>query len=395
MKRECTIIPMGPFHPALAEPEFFKLSVKGEKIIDVEIRIGYNHRGIEKLAEGLTYNQCILLVERVCGICSNIHPLCFAQAVEEIAGVEVPDRAKYIRTIIAELERIHSHLLWLGLAGHIIGFDTLLMWAWKYRELVLDIFEAVTGNRQSYAMNAIGGVRRDLKKEHISKILKTMDEAERVTKRFIKAISGDPVTLSRLKGVGVLSNEDAKKYCVVGPVARASGLKIDIRKDYPYAAYDEMDFDIPVRRDGDALAKTEVRLEELLQSIRIIRQAVDALPNGDIKCEVKEMPEGEGLSRGEAPRGEDLHYVVSNGSNMPERVKIRAPTFMNLPSIKPQLIGNTIADALIIIGAIDPCFCCTDRLTIVDVKENREKIMSSDELLRHSRKKPSSDHRGS
>jgi NADH-quinone oxidoreductase subunit D len=380
-----TVIPIGPFHPALKESEFFKLYVDGEEVVDVDIRIGYQHRGIEKLSEGMTYEQATFLVERICGICSNIHPLCFVQAVEDIAQIEVPDRARYIRTIIAEFERLHSHLLWLGIAGHLIGFDTLLMWGWKYREPVLDVFEMVCGNRQSYAMNAVGGMRKDIKPEHVPKMLETAGEAGKQVKKVIDMVMGDRVARSRLEGVGVLSKEDAIKYCTVGPTARGSGLKIDTRKDYPYAAYDELSFDIPVRTEGDVMAKTVVRLEEMLQSVSIIEQAIDALPRGEIRVEFKDVPSGEGIGMGEAPRGEDIHYVKSNGTNMPERVKVRPPTFVNLPSLKPMLVGDTLADAIITIGSIDPCFCCTERVTVVDKERDTSKSLTGRELIKLSR----------
>jgi NADH-quinone oxidoreductase subunit D len=380
------VIPIGPYHPALKEPEFFKLYTKGEEVMDVDIRIGYNHRGIEKLSESMTFEQVTFLVERICGICSNVHPLCFVQAVEDIAQIEVPDRARYIRTIIAELERIHSHLLWVGVAGHLIGFDTLLMWSWKWREPILDIFEIVCGNRQNYAMMAVGGVRRDIKPEHVPLILRTMKETKRNARKLIDMVMEDRVTRARLEGVGILTKEDARRYCTTGPTARGSGLQIDVRKDHPYAAYKELSFEVPVRSEGDVMAKTVVRLQELLQSVEIVEQAVSSLPGGDIRAEFKEVPPGEGIGQVEAPRGEDIHYVKSNGTNMPERHKVRSPSYVNIPSLKPQLIGYTIADAPIIVGSIDPCFSCTDRVSVVDVESREERILTEEEFIELSRK---------
>ncbi|MHC1564190.1 MAG: hydrogenase large subunit [Candidatus Hecatellaceae archaeon] len=387
MPKEGVLIPIGPYHPAIKEPEFFKLIVEGENVVDADIRIGYNHRGIEYLAQRMTYHQVTFLVERICGICSNIHPLCYVQAVESILNLRPPERALYIRSIIEELERIHSHLLWLGVGGHVIGFDTLLMWTWKLREYVLDVFEEITGNRQSYAMMKIGGVRRDIRAEHRQKILKVMDEVERGVKQIAAMLLEDPVSRARLEGVGVLTKEEAGNYCVVGPTARASGLPIDVRKDFPHAAYSMLSFEVPVRTEGDVLAKTIVRIEEMLQSAEIVRQAVDAMPGGDIEVEFKEMVPGEGVGVAEAPRGEDFHYVVSDGTNYPKRHKVRAPTYMNLPSLKPQLIGYSLADAPIIIASIDPCLCCTDRLSVVDRREGRRKAYSWDELVYLSRRK--------
>ncbi|MEM2282071.1 MAG: nickel-dependent hydrogenase large subunit [Candidatus Hadarchaeales archaeon] len=380
------VIPIGPFHPALKEPEFFKLYVKGEQVVGVDIRIGWVHRGIEKLSEGLTFEQIPFLVERICGICSNVHPLCYVQAVEDIAQIEVPDRARYIRVIIAELERIHSHLLWLGVAGHLIGFDTLLMWAWKYREPVLDLFELMTGNRQNYAMQAVGGVRYDIKPEHVPKILEVLKTVEKETKKAVGMVEGDPVTKKRLEGIGLLTTEQARDFCVVGPTARGSGLKIDVRRDDPYAAYGELSFDVPVYTSGDNLARVLVRMDELLQSVELVRQALDGLPRGEIRAEFKEVPPGEGIGRAEAPRGEDIHYVKTDGRNTPFRHKIRAPTYANLPALSVMLPNYTLADAVITLGSIDPCFSCTERVAVVDVRTGKKRHLSEEELVEISRK---------
>ncbi|KYH38463.1 MAG: NADH:ubiquinone oxidoreductase, partial [Candidatus Hecatellales archaeon B24] len=312
---------------------------------------------------------------------------CYVQAVESILNLKPPERALYIRSIIEELERIHSHLLWLGVGGHVIGFDTLLMWTWKLREHVLDVFEEITGNRQSYAMMKIGGVRRDIKPEHRQKILKVMGEVKRGVRQIAAMLLEDPVSRARLEGVGVLTREEARNYCVVGPTARASGLPIDIRKDFPHAAYSMLSFDVPVRTEGDVLAKTIVRIEEMLQSAEIVIQAVDAMPGGDIEAEFKEMVPGEGVGVAEAPRGEDFHYVVSDGTNYPKRHKVRAPTYVNLPSLKPQLVGCSLADASIIIASIDPCLCCTDRVAVVDRRKGGRKAYGWDELVYLSRRK--------
>ncbi|MEM2843082.1 MAG: nickel-dependent hydrogenase large subunit [Candidatus Bathyarchaeia archaeon] len=380
-----TVIPIGPYHPALKEGELFKLIAEGEEIVDVKIRIGYNHRGIEKLAEKLTYDQTVFLVERICGICSNIHPLCFVQAVEDIANIEVPDRARFIRVIIAEMERIHSHLLWFGVAGHILGFDTLLMWAWKARELILDRFEEITGNRQHYAMNVIGGVRKDLTIEEASKLSKSLKELKKLTNSLIDMIASDSMTLARLKGIGILTKHDARNFCGVGPIARASGLNIDVRKDNPYAAYKNVSFNIPVFTEGDVWAKAYVRLLETLESISIIEQALGSMPSGAIKADKPEIPVGEGIGLGEAPRGEDIHYLITSEDGKPWRLKVRSPTVVNAPSLTKMLPGYTLADAVIIIGGIDPCFCCNDR--IITINRKNEEIVDYKKLLQLCRKK--------
>ena len=356
-------IPIGPQHPALKEPEGFSVALKGEKILGVDIRLGYNHRGIEKAAEERTYIQDIYLIERVCGICSHSHSTCFIQAVEEIAGLAVPPRAQYIRTIIAELERIHSHLLWLGVAGHEIGFDTLLMYSWRDREVVMDILASITGNRVNYGMNTIGGVRRDISPEEKQEILKGLEILEERTKYYIEIATEETTIIKRLSGVGVLSREDVLKLDAVGPTARASGVKRDVRADDPYAAYGELTFNVITDDRCDVYGRTVVRVKELMESYKIIRQALEKLPDGPIAVKApRKIPAGEAISRYEAPRGEDVHYVKSNGTEKPDRVKIRAPTLANVQAVKHMLRDRFLADMPIVVAAIDPCFSCTDRM---------------------------------
>ena len=379
-------IPIGPQHPALKEPEGFSVALKGEKILGVDIRLGYNHRGIEKAAEERTYIQDIYLIERVCGICSHSHSTCFVQAVEEIAGLAVPKRALYIRTIIAELERIHSHLLWLGVAGHEIGFDTLLMYSWRDREVVMDILAAITGNRVNYGMNTIGGVRRDISPEQSQDILKGLDILEERTKYYIEVATEETTIIKRLSGVGVLSREDVLLLDAVGPTARASGVKRDVRADDPYAAYGELDFNVITDDRCDVYGRTVVRVKELLESCKIIRQALKNLPEGPITVKApRKIPAGEALSRYEAPRGEDVHYVRANGTEKPERVKVRAPTLANVQAVKHMLRDRFLADMPIVIAAIDPCFSCTDRLIALKEQDcSKGKIISWPSLHAYS-----------
>ncbi|MCK4436786.1 nickel-dependent hydrogenase large subunit, partial [bacterium] len=225
-----TIIPIGPYHPLQEEPEFFRLHVEGERVVGLDIEIGYNHRAIEKLAESKTYDQVPFLVERICGICSTSHPIACVQAIEDVGGVEVPERALYIRSIVGELERIHSHLLWLGLAGHFLGYNTVWMWVWKYREPVLDLFEKISGNRNHYAMMKVGGVRRDIEDNNIPAIEKAVDDLVPALDLFKGAVVDDPVIHARTKGIGILTKEDIQNYGALGPTARASGVVIDVRR---------------------------------------------------------------------------------------------------------------------------------------------------------------------
>ncbi|MEO0114466.1 MAG: nickel-dependent hydrogenase large subunit [candidate division WOR-3 bacterium] len=378
------IVPIGPYHPLQEEPEFFKLIVEGEKVIGLEINIGYNHRGHEFISPKMTYDQVTFLVERICGICSNSHPFAYVMAVEDCAHIQVPERALYLRTINHELERIHSHLLWVGLAGHFIGYNTVWMWSWRYREPVLDVFEMITGNRNHYAMNKVGGVRHDIKDDQIPIIEKVLLEVETKVNMLTKAVLDDPVIRARLENVGVLSKKDAIAYGVVGPTARASGVAIDVRKDDPHAAYDKVNWDMIVFEEGDVLAKAKVRLLECLESVKIIRQCLRKMPKGAIETRVEEIPPGEGIGRTEAPRGEVFHYIRSDGKNSPLRHKIRAPSYMNIPSNEVAVKGYSIADAALVLAAVDPCYCCTER--IVAFEDGKQKYSLKD-LLRLSYEK--------
>lgn len=380
-----TIVPIGPYHPLQEEPEFFTLTVDGEKVVDIDVKIGYNHRGIEKLSEMKTFDQSTFTVERICGICSTSHPFAYTLAVEDIMDLEVPERAKYIRTIIAEGERIHSHLLWLGLAGHFLGYNTVFMWAWKLREEILDAMEILSGNRNNYAMFKPGGVRRDIKSEDIPDVIKKLDSIVPTLNMLKKAVIDDPVLHARTKGIGILSKQDAISYCALGPTARASGVAKDVRKDSPYAAYDRVGWDMIVTQNGDVFDKVVVRVLETFESIKIMRYCLLNLPGGDIDANIKNIPAGEGIGHIEAPRGECFHYVRCDGTNSPARHKIRAPTFMNLPTYKATVVGETISDATIILAAIDPCYCCTERMAVRNVKGR--KLYNGEDLVRLSQEK--------
>jgi len=378
-------VPIGPYHPLQEEPEYFNLITDGEKVLDIEVNVGYNHRGIEKLSERKSFDQATFVIERICGICSTSHPFAYTRAVEDIFPVEVPERAKYIRTVIAEGERIHSHLLWLGLAGHFLGYNTLYMWVWKLREEILDVMEILSGNRNNYAMFKPGGIRRDINPDDIPLVLKKIDSIVPTLDRLRKAIIDDPVLHKRLKGIGILTKEDALDYCAVGPTARASGVEKDVRKDDPYGAYDRVDWDMIVTYKGDVFEKVVVRVLEMYESIKIIKQCLKNLPPGEIDLELKDIPPGEGIGTHEAPRGETFHYVRSDGTNRPARHKVRAPTYMNLPTCEATVIGESIADATIILASIDPCYCCTERLTVFSPEGN--KLYNGNDLIKLSQQK--------
>ena len=353
---------IGPQHPALLEPEKFAVTVDGETVTKVEPRIGYVHRGIEKATESRTYLQDTYLVERICGICNSIHACCFVETVEKILQVDIPPRAKYLRVVALELNRLHSHLLTLGHAGLEIGYETLFQYFWRDREPIMDLIELTSGNRVYSSLMTVGGVRRDIKETDVPKIKSNLKDLRGKLPFYRQIYENEPTLKLRMKNVGVLSREDALKLAVVGPVARGSGVDIDVRKDEPYEAYGEIPFKEIVYKEGDTWARMNVRLDEVEESINIIEYAIDHMPSGPIRIDAaRRVRVGEALARVEAPRGELFYYIRSNGTDMPDRVKVRTPTFANIPSFLKTAIGESIADVPANFVSLDPCFSCTDR----------------------------------
>ncbi|MGQ4915836.1 MAG: nickel-dependent hydrogenase large subunit [Candidatus Asgardarchaeia archaeon] len=385
--KERYTIPVGPQHPALKEPIFFKFIVDGEQIIEAIPRIGYVHRGIEKLTEERTYLKDAYLVERVCGICSGVHQVTFVNAVESLIDKPTPERADYLRVLVLELERIHSHYLWLGVAAHEIGFDTLFMYTWRDREVVMDLLELITGNRVNYGMNIIGGVRRDINDEIIHKTLKGIDYLEERAKYYLDVAANEKTILARTVGRGILTREQALKLGAVGPTARASNLAMDVRKDDPYLVYDEIPFELVTTDTNDVFGRIVVRVEELFESYNIIRWVLKNIPSGPtfIRTSPK-VPAGEAIAKSEAPRGELFYYVRSTGTLKPYRVKIRTPTLANILAVAEMLKGEYIADIPIVFAGIDPCIACMDRAFFVDVEKDKKWFWSEDELKLYSRK---------
>ncbi len=355
-------VPLGPYHPALEEPFKVNVQCEGEVIQTCRIDVGFSFRGIELLAQSRNWLEVITLIERVCGICSNTHAMTFCMACEQIAGIQVPRRAQYIRTIIAELERLHSHLLWAGIGAEDIGFHSLFMEIFTLREKIMDTLETVTGNRVNYGMNRIGGVLRDI--ENPKDFIASLESvAEVLHKVVIPAFIENPTARSRLTGIGPLSREKAIEWGVVGPVARASGLDMDVRKDHPYLAYADLGFKSIARTEGDVFARVVVRALEIAESVRLVIEGLHNLPEGPL-CEqrgIPTMPAGEATMRTEAPRGECLYYVESQGGPTPARVKIRTPSFVNIPAVEPMVLGQQLADLSLIQASVDPCLSCTDR----------------------------------
>lgn len=363
------IIPIGPQHPALKEPGHFEFTVEGETVTGASVRLGYAHRGIEKGTESRNWTQNLYLLERICGICSHIHATAYTLGVEQLAEVEAPPRAQAIREIIAELERIHSHLLWLGVAAHDAGFDTLFMYTWRDRETVMDILEQVSGNRVHYSANILGGVKFDITDEAAAAILKGLEFLEERTHHYRGVVNEDTFFLQRTRGVGSMTKDEALRLGVVGPTARASGVERDVRIDAPYIAYHDFPVKLITLPTGDLESRFLVRLDELLESYRVIRAILGAMPEGELT--VKRMPRkmkpGEVISRVEAPRGELFYFIRSTGGESPDRIKVRTPTLCNMGSVITQAVGHHLADVPMILVGIDPCFSCNDRaITLID-----------------------------
>jgi ech hydrogenase subunit E len=363
MPAEKFIIPIGPQHPALKEPGHFELTVDGEIVTGASLRLGYVHRGIEKGAENRNWVQNLYLFERICGICSHVHATAYALGVEKLAGVYAPPRAQAIRTLIGELERIHSHLLWLGVAAHQGGFDTLFMYSWRDRETIMDLLENLTGNRVNYSANVLGGVKFDINDQMKTTILQGVDFLEERTTHYMKVVTTDETFLGRTRQIGTMTKQQAIDMGVVGPTARASGVELDIRVDAPYASYSDFPVRIITALGGDLLARFIVRINELFESYRLVHLILERLPPGELTIRMpRRIPENEAISRVEAPRGELFYYIKSNGGDRPERVKVRTPSLCNWASVLNFAVGHKLADIPMILSGMDPCFSCNDRM---------------------------------
>lgn len=380
-------VTIGPQHPALKEPVSFKVVVDGEKIVRLDLNISYNHRGIEKAAEARDFSKAMYLIERICGICSHAHATNFAKGVEVLMGVEAPKRAQWIRLLVGELERVHSHLLWLGVLAHEIGYNTMFMYSWRDREVVQDLLEAISGNRVNYGMNRVGGVRRDVSDALRDRIREGLKVLEARALAYTEVIAEEQTLLVRTQGVGRLTRDQVIELGSVGPVARGSGYAFDIRRDDPYLAYGDVPFDVITSTRGDVFGRAEVRALELVQSVRMARHAVDNLPPGDVAVKVPRVaPKAEYVSRYEAPRGELMHYIRANGTDRVERLAVRTPTLANWPSVVAALRGRVLADVPVVVAAIDPCLSCTSRTTIVDVGAGTTRTILWEDLVAHGRR---------
>jgi ech hydrogenase subunit E len=378
------IIPIGPQHPALKEPGHFEFAVDGEIVTSASARLGYAHRGIEEATEDRTWVQNLYLLERICGICSHIHATTYCQGVEKLAGVEVSPRARAIRTLVAELERVHSHMLWLGVGAHEAGFDTLFMYAWRDRETVMDLLENLSGNRVNYSANLLGGVKFDIEPEQAEAILNGADFLEGRLHHYLDVAMKDESFLMRTRGIGGMTQEQAEVLGTVGPTARSAGVARDLRLDAPYAAYADFPLHIVLGSGGDLLARFVVRIEELFEGLRLIRDLVRNLPEGELVTRMpRKIPAGETVSCAEAPRGELYYFIKSVGSDKPYRLKVRTPTLANWGAVLSTVVGRQLADVPMILAGVDPCFSCNDRMVGIRRRSAGRHVWTWEELRQY------------
>jgi NADH-quinone oxidoreductase subunit D len=359
-------INMGPQHPSTHGVFRMVLTVDGERVTDVEPHIGYMHRGGEKLTESMDFRQGIGYQDRTDYLAQFFGEHAYCMGVEKMLGVEVPERAEYIRVILSELNRITSHFMFLGAFGIDLGsFGTTFTYGFREREFIQDIFEEVTGERLMYGYFRPGGVVWDLPPNFVQRVRETLPKTKQGLRDLDLLMTENEIFCARTRGVGAISADDAINWGLTGPMLRACGIPFDLRKDRSYSIYNRFDFDIPIGQYGDVYDRYLVRLEEVRQSIRIVEQALEQLPDGPIMPE--KMPRrlraapGEVYSAVENPRGEYGLYFISKGGDKPYRCKIRSPSFCNLSALKTMTIGNYVADAVAILGSVDIVLCCVDR----------------------------------
>jgi NADH-quinone oxidoreductase subunit D len=347
---------MGPQHPSTHGVLRVILKLDGERVTGTECVIGYLHRGVEKIAENRTYHMFAPYVDRMDYIAAVSNGLGYCLAVEKLLNAEAPPRAQVIRVIFTELNRIASHLLWLGTHALDIGAITPLFYTMREREEILKIFEAYCGARLTTHAFRIGGLHYELYDGFHDQVRKFLDDFERKLDEYEELLTSNRIWIDRLKGVGILTAEDCKEYGVTGPLLRAAGVKWDLRKAQPYSGYDQYDFDIPTRENGDTYDRYIVRMQEMRQSVRIIGQAMANIPSGPIVAKIPKVlkpPVGEVYVSIEAPKGELGYYIVSDGSLNPYRIRVRPPSFLNLQALDRMAKGALVADVVAIIGTID------------------------------------------
>jgi NADH-quinone oxidoreductase subunit D len=350
------VLNMGPQHPSTHGVLRVILKLDGERVLSTECVIGYLHRGVEKLGENRTWQMFAPYVDRMDYVAAVSNGLGYCLAVEKLLGVEAPPRAQAVRVILTELNRIASHLLWLGTHALDIGAITPLFYCMRERELILNIYEKYCGARLTTHAFRIGGLQYETYEGFEKECLDFCDLFEKKIDEYEELLTGNRIWKQRLTGVGILTAADCKEYGVTGPMLRAAGVKWDLRKAQPYSGYERYDFEIPTRENGDTYDRYIVRMQEMRQSVRIVRQAVADIPAGPIMAKVGKVikpPVGEAYVSIEAPKGELGYYVVSDGSTQPYRVRIRPPSFVNLQALDKMCRGALVADVVAIIGTTD------------------------------------------
>ncbi len=355
-------LPVGPMHVALEEPMYFNIQVEGETVRRVDLAAGHVHRGMEALAMHRNYFQNVTLTERVCSLCSNSHPATYCMAVENLSGLFVPERARYLRVIADEVKRVASHLFNVGIMAHLVGFESLFMHAMEVREIMQDAKEGVYGNRMNLGQCIIGGCRTDIDADAAAFLRGQLEQLKPHLGEIYDVYERDPLITARTQGIGVMSCEEAVRHGVVGPVARASGVVYDIRKKAPYAVYPDLEFEVQSDTKGDVHSRALLRLREAVESVKIIEQCLDRIPEGPIAVSgMVAVPPGESMARSEAPRGEVVYYLRSDGTDTPQRLKWRVPTYMNWEALQVMMADCQVADIPLIVNSIDPCISCTER----------------------------------
>lgn len=352
--------PFGPQHPVLPEAIQLQLTCEDERVVEVTPVIGYMHRGIEKAAEKNPFVNNVFLCERICGICSFIHGACYSELMEKMMEQPAPPRAQYLRAAWSELSRIHSHLLWIGLTADSFGFESLFMQCWRAREIILDILEMTTGQRVIQSASIVGGVRRDIAGEDLQRTRKMLNQFKKEYDPIFNVFKNDYTVKQRTVDKGVLTKEQAWTLGAVGPTLRGSDWAWDARQLH-YGAYGDLDFEPVVEKSGDSYARMMVRAREIYQSVDLIFKALEKMPEGELAVRVNGFPQGEGCIQVEQPRGELMYYAKGNGTVHLDRLKVRTPTFANIPTLLVMVPGCELADVPVIVMSIDPCVACTDR----------------------------------
>ena len=376
-------VPLGPLHVTSDEPGHFRLFCDGDEIIDADYRLFYQHRGMEKLAENrMNYDQMGYLAERVCGICGYAHAIACIEAAEKAIKLEIPLRAQAIRVICLEIERLHSHLLNIGLACEVTGNYNAFMHIFRVREYSMELAQLVTGGRKTYGNVVMGGLRRDMTNHEIKKGLEIINKLDIQISEIWDAVLEDKRQIGRWKGVGILDRQIARDFSPVGPNMRGSGFKRDNRYDHPYDFFKQIEFEVAVEHGCDVFAREMVRYKELKSSIHIIRQCFEMMPQTPIMIDPVTMikPENFALGHDEAPRGENVHWIMQGSAQKVYRWRCRAATYNNWPSLRYQFRGNNISDAALIVCSLDPCYSCTERVTLVDVRTKKIKILTEKDL---------------